>query len=242
MFSTLNTSDLSLYSEKSSIVTPQSTIIENSSEKTFSIKKNKLINNINNFKSLINFEKNNDKSEMGQKLIKDNENPIEINKDNSSLYEYDSFYEYNDVITDDNFTKSTKSKSKEMSLMKCSLSFPVGFESNYTTKDLKTTTSTASIEDSGLSIDNSESIEENIMESNNINKGRQNSIISTNSKTKQETLDLLLSSIHKLTSSSELSTKYRLPVSKSSTVIRENSQIKNFNSSKDNNSRKVSLC
>ena len=68
MFSTLNTSDLSLYSEKSSIVTPQSTIIENSSEKTFSIKKNKLINNINNFKSLINFEKNNDKSEMGQKL------------------------------------------------------------------------------------------------------------------------------------------------------------------------------
>jgi hypothetical protein len=176
---------------------------------------------------------------MGQKLIKDSETMIEINKDNSSLYEYDSFYEYSDVISD-NLTKSLKSKPNEMSLMKCSLSFPVGFENNYS-KNFKTAISTASIEDSGLSIDTYQSTEENM--SNKINKGRQSSIVSTNSKSKQETLELLLNSIHKLTSSSDLSSKHRIPVSKSSNFIRENDSMKNFNSTKENinnNSRKVS--
>ncbi len=179
---------------------------------------------------------------MGQKLIKDSETMVGINKDNSSLYEYDSFYEYSDVISD-NLTKSTlplKSKPNEMSLMKCSLSFPVGFENNYS-KNLKTAISTASIEDSGLSIDTNQSTEENT--SNKINKGRQSSIVSTNSKSKQETLELLLNSIHKLTSSSDLSSKHRIPVSKSSNFIRENNSMKNFNSTKENinnNSRKVS--
>ena len=211
-----------------------------------SIKKNKLINNINNFKNIINLaifsggNKNNEKIAMGQRIIKPDENiVINNNKDDSSLCDIDC-YEYGDVISDGTQNKPLKAKN-DFTLLKCSLSFPVGFESSYSNE--KAVDETIKAVDEELST--IEFNEINQYEKNCFKK-RQNSIISTSSKTKQETLELLLKSINKLTSSSDLSSKYKMTASQSTTMIRNSSFLNNFdlNHTKENiinSSRKVSF-
>lgn len=187
---------------------------------------------------------------MGQKVIKyenDGFNAINNNMSNDDDYDYNDDYvnEFSDYIIDGN------NKKNGFSLLKYSLSFPITFNNNYVNQ-MNATPLQAQIEDEyettieeeNMIIENTDAINNYYTNNNEIiatssNKNTSNCDINVKNKnylnatvnnlntnkltaTKQETLSLLLKSIHKLKSSSELlvnKCNNKIPISKSTMVI-----------------------